>query len=472
MHLDRCTLSGLANLTRASTGWARFLETHKEAVYARKVDPPLSAEKRRGLPCQPCDSNLASKLYQNVTSWKDLVRRQRLLALNWQADVPVYHESLIGAESPPAWRCRVDYARRLLLCTQRRGGLSIYDLDNGDILNYLDPTIAPAYAHLEYDQGYACWNSWLDPIEVWRHDDAGLKRGHFHKVAVLDHDQPTRGFMLRWPSLCVISDQGKAYVWNLTNDGATLINNFAVHLGAVGHLTQNDELIMVTFAEGYHFWSILEGRYKGMIRPTTATSEVFHLEVPAEVLDEDHEPSKLGDFARLPLLPGSINAGSLIALEDDEWGAGVIEGSVMVGTSKQGRILVCPDWRAALCQGQGNQCKNLVIEHRYNRDDGSQGGWLSIRDKRIAFQVEHFICVYQLEDLNKKIDRYNTIQAWRVYDRSGHIGVQGSVSCLELGDDCLIHVNSNGPVGFRRSFGGPHGARILDLGTGLIQDMT
>jgi hypothetical protein len=66
-------------------------------------------------------------------------------------------------------------------------------------------------------------------------------------------------------------------------------------------------------------------------------------------------------------------------LDEDEWGAGMLNGKTFVGISRGGRLLVCWDWQQALGRPQDLALVAATIECEPSGDRSFDlGGWLSI----------------------------------------------------------------------------------------------
>lgn len=66
-------------------------------------------------------------------------------------------------------------------------------------------------------------------------------------------------------------------------------------------------------------------------------------------------------------------------LDEDEWGAGMLNGKTFVGISRGGRLLVCWDWQQALRRPQDLALVAATIECEPSGDRSFDlGGWLSI----------------------------------------------------------------------------------------------
>ena len=85
-------------------------------------------------------------------------------------------------------------------------------------------------------------------------------------------------------------------------------------------------------------------------------------------------------------------------VQDDEWGAGLISGNLMVGISKAGRVLICSNWREAMKSDAKFKDNTSIIECENNEENFTLGGWLSIRDNRILFEILDKVYIVSLNE--------------------------------------------------------------------------
>lgn len=322
-------------------------------------------------------------------------KRQVLITSNLARE----HPSLTSQEfkTVDAWRLRVDYEARLLIVTGIRGGLFVYDLDSSpsapELLWSRNVDEIGPYAHLEYSKGTLATNPSVEgTVEVWRrtelvgaeklralgHDlnDADSERsaetrntkqarrspGTFTRLGRLPHDNLVRGFHLRYPTLCVVSERGRAWIWNLSTDDPILLRQLKIDDGAQGHLEQDDDVVMFTMIDGYHIFNKATGQMLGKIRymPDLTAKNLFHLKNTPRIhaWPTRHEARKKEDpliplddqHVSVELRPGTstwdthVSAQHLGDMAKQEWGAGMLCGSTMVGVSKDAYILIVSDW--------------------------------------------------------------------------------------------------------------------------------
>lgn len=155
----------LASLTRVSKAWHQFIDVdHQDAIYSspRKTDHPDGAKDFTFLSA----GSSFSKYFQGVSSWKELCKRQTLLARNWTAAKPETRESIVQVGRSRVWRFKPDFKRRFFLSTSHDGGFHVTDMDTGRILWQLPSTEVRPFAHLEYQDGTAVWDRYGNALEV------------------------------------------------------------------------------------------------------------------------------------------------------------------------------------------------------------------------------------------------------------------------------------------------------------------
>jgi hypothetical protein len=423
--LDFAPISALASLTAVSRAWHQFIDvTHQEAIYSsdtKTAQLPGSARDFSGR----SDSLSFCKLFEDTASWKDLCKRQTLLAHNWAKQRPATRESVLQVGNDPVWRFRADFKRRFFVSTSHAGGLNVTDMDTGRILWRLPSTLVRdedavrPYAHLEYQDGMAVFDREGDAVEVWQADLEGAARGEFRRVAILNHECQTRGFQLSYWTLCVVSNEGQGFVYDMTQRPPKLTTHINIEHGAVGHLDQSDDAVIYSLgAKGYHVHHKGSGELLGVLQPSHA-SEKYHIRPPATPslsasaalagaarhgLTRQYLPSEAPrkdcltpvELARGPLPPPSEP--DHVYHREDEWGAGMLDGDLFVGFSRAGRVFVCSSWRRAL-QDQASFAKNSsILECESDGSSFDLGGWLSVRNHRLMFEIQDRIYVVALDE--------------------------------------------------------------------------
>ncbi|CAO1630467.1 unnamed protein product [Sympodiomycopsis kandeliae] len=318
--------------------------------------------------------------WKGANTWKEYCRRECTLHDNLNSPVGEMCNRILNTHKVLVWRLRPDYESRLMICTAHNGGLWVYDMDTGELLWNRSVTEVGIYAHLEHSKGTLAYNPGHDDtIEIWRRadlvhpGDPTVKRGEFVKVGRLPHEKRLRGWHLLYPTLCVVSDQGRAWTYDVSTSPPSLITTFTLARGARGHLDQDETSVMFCMTQrGYHVYDKFTGEKLGELDPgswklydlqsgTEQPSNVFHVGHPEVSASMDLEMARDGDLIAHPdsdNVTVDLRAGPLTSLdeahprpsriEDEEWGAGMLSGPYMVGVSRGGRVVILSDWKAVL----------------------------------------------------------------------------------------------------------------------------
>ncbi|KAK4545334.1 hypothetical protein LTR36_003514 [Oleoguttula mirabilis] len=478
--LEFASIATLAAATRLSKAWHRFIdEHHSDAIYSTetKITRPGGAQDFSFLQ----GGNSFAKYFDGTTSWKDLCKRQTLLPRNWDQARPFTRESVLQVGYSSVWRFRPDFKRRFFVSTSQSGGLNVTDMDTGRLLWRLPSTeerehdaVRP-WAHLEYQDGTAVWDSWGESVEVWKTDLEGLARGEFRKVAVLKHDCETRGFQLSYDTLCVVSTEGKGFVYDMKTTPPGLKTRLETRDDAVGHLDQNQDVVMYSFGTaGYHIHDKVSGKRLGILEPWHCET-YYHINHPATTavpaLDGRHGPT----FQIFPPIAPSRDRLDPLKLErgplprasgelqtpvaEDEWGAGMLSGDTMVGVSRYGRIFICRDWPSAI-QGTAVNSFSYIVECDSDGAGFDFGGWLSVRNNRILFEIEHRIYVLALTEDGWVQDVQHPQRASYSLLTSSAPQLAVPVSFMALYDDCIM--NTYRTLGCRRRIAAEQGQQHGD----------
>ncbi|KAI1080573.1 hypothetical protein F5B20DRAFT_539783 [Whalleya microplaca] len=462
--LNFASLNSIANLTCSSQSWHEFIDSsHREVIYAALApgaknlhEPEHSLDKL----------NLFSHLGKGIKSWKDVCRARLLLERSWKDEMPSPRENIIQAGRHPVWRFRPDFKRRFILSTSHVGGVSVTDMDTGNKLWSLDKDTVRPFAHLEYQNGTAVWDRVGNALEVWRTDLPGLERGQFQRIAVLNHSVETRGFQLSYDSLCVVSTQGEGFVYDVPGhlEKPILRTHMEIEQDAIGHLDQDETAVMYSIGtKGYHVHDKQSGQLLGHIHPhLVKPSEIYYIHhPPATVADTeldylhhylnsprpvplplDRQRKRLmrlqtrqGRFTRFPPVSPTTEA---VALDEDDWGAGMVNGKTMVGISNGGRLVICSDWRRALRSEEDFTSVTSVVECDPSGDNVDLGGWLHIHDtiagKLVIFEVKDDIYIVSL-DAEGRLD---TVKPVFATNTSSTPQLAVPVSFMGIYDDCIM----------------------------------
>lgn len=169
-------------------------------------------------------------------------------------------------------------------------------------------------------------------------------------MAVINHDCETRGFQFSFDSLVVSSSEGEGFVYDMSQTPPVLKTHITLRHGAMGHVYQDADAVLFSMAEaGFDFYEKATGDFLGTLDGWGCVN-YRHIKPPPPVgFIPDCDPFRSGDRLRpINLEFGHLPGVDLIPIEEDEWGAGMIDGGTFVGLSRGGRILVCPQWRKVL----------------------------------------------------------------------------------------------------------------------------
>ncbi|KAJ5570993.1 hypothetical protein N7535_004653 [Penicillium sp. DV-2018c] len=472
--LEHTPVSGIASLTAASKAWHQFIDAHQDAIYA-------SDSKTQQPPVAPAISHS----YQtHIAS----AGRQKLLARNWAASIPDNSESIIQVGNDPVWRFKADFKRRFFISTSSAGGLYVTDMSSGRILWNLPPDLdgngngVRPQAHLEYQDGMAVFDSGgFSSLEVWQTEQEGTKRGEFRRIAILDHECETRGFQLSYWTLCVVSDEGQGFVYDMTQRPPKLTTKMDIEPGAIGHLDQSEDIVIYSMGpKGYYAYNKESGAFLGSLDPPEAVTK-YHIHHPPPTSDSG--AAAMAAAARLStvnpetpqqdsvvtqrdcLVPITVAKGAhpfpidpLLAL-DDEWGAGMIDGDLFVGFSRSGSLFICSNYRKALRDEASLVAHSSIVECETDGTHFDLGGWLSLRNRRVMFEIQERIYIIALDDNNRVEHGDDPARASYSLLTSSSPQFAVPVSYMELADDGLMSTFTT--LGWRQDMAGgpaaPHG---------------
>ncbi|GAB7358848.1 hypothetical protein MBLNU230_g4071t1 [Neophaeotheca triangularis] len=452
--IDFADVPSVAALTQTSREWHKFIDdTHQQAIYSSptKTSQPPNNRDLAFLD----DYKSFAKYYDGATTWKEACKRQTMLQRNWNSEQPVTRESVLKhINTSRVWRFRPDFKRRLFIATAEHGGLLVSCMDTGERLWSLSPREVRPCAHLEYQEssGTAVFDRHGNAVEVWK-TDWTMSRGEFRRVAILPHNCLTRGFQLSYDTLCVVSSEGFGFVYDMEPEPSKR-TTIKIAQGAIGHLDQDEEVVMYSLGEkGYHVHDKTSGQRLGVINPSSCPN-ICHIRDP----DEDDVISGSGNQStpfpptrpsRQRTQPLKVQTGPFpfkgssatrnppwlrefpeeapedddyTPLDEDEWGAGMLDGHTMVGISAGGRAVICPNWRDSLVECPNHDKESAAgdnfLEELYGQeqeeghnhmtvieceqDDNPEnfhlGGWLSIHKNRVLWTCGPRIYILALED--------------------------------------------------------------------------
>jgi hypothetical protein len=458
--IDFSPISTVAALTRVTRSWHSFIEeAHQEAIYSSH-SKTFCPNTRRDLSFLT-ETRSFAKYFEDTTSWKDLCSRQTLLYRNWNEKEPLTRESIFQVGNDAVWRFRVDWKRRLIISTSQQGGFNVTDLDTGNLLWRLGNDQVRPFAHLEYENGVAVFDCANNGLEVWKSSSGSLRRGTFERTAILPHDCIVRGFQLSYKTLCVVSTQGQGFVYDMSLNTPRLKTHLEIEEDATGHLYQDSEVVMYCMGrKGYHIHSKQSGAFLGVLDPAKC-QKFYYIVHPDEprysIVSTGSSFSSLPSVEVFPprdptrdrLSPIDIRDGRFeettdrtrIKLESDEWGAGILSGSMMVGISRGGRMFVLSDWREAIQNPKTIASNSNIIECDANESSYhiNFGGWLSVQDNRALFEVRDRVYVISL-DRNSVGQGHGSqeIRPSYCFTTSSATQLAVPVSFMAIYDDCIM----------------------------------
>ncbi|KAG9564668.1 hypothetical protein KCU71_g4944, partial [Aureobasidium melanogenum] len=471
-------LSGIAALNSTSKAWHGFLDTtHQDAIYSSQAHQLYNKHPRSDREVtelgrdvkafgEPQADRSFVRYFRGVESWKDFCKRLMLLEKNWNSKRPVVRESVVQVGYDPVWRFKPDFKRRFIVSTSQSGGVCVTDMDDGRMLWRLRREDVRMCAHLEYDQesGTACWDRFGNAIEVWKADE--VERGTFHRVGLLEHDCETRGFQLSRfndkETLCVVSSEGKGFVWDLSVHPPQRQKILDIENEAVGHLDQGEGTVCYSMGQrGYHVCSKTSGEMLGKFDPKDCQN-IYHIAHPPAQPNltmgaTNHGPTASVNPPQNPrkdrLAPLKLYNGphpvprNPLAIENDEWGSGIISGNYMCGVSRGGRVFICTDFLGALADPARFKETTAIL---HTEGDGSTfelGGWLSLKNGRCLFEIIDSIYVFTLPDFGQLPATGEAQRPIWATPISSAPQLAVPVSFMGIYDDCIMHTHTT--LGFR-----------------------
>ncbi|KAI9697728.1 MAG: hypothetical protein M1820_007715 [Bogoriella megaspora] len=450
--LDYLPPSSVARLTRASKNWHRFIDdAHQDQIYFSKTDRP---SKKRDLNFLGGTQSFI-RYYDGIKCWKELCKKQTLLKRNWASDQPWTQEAIVHVfpQSQAIWRFRPDFQNRLFLFTTMHGGIFVKDMDTGSILWSL-AAVRP-FAHLEYDAGWAAWDRTGNAIEIWRLVRDSRTSTELRQIAILQHDCETRGFHLIYPTLCVVSVEGRAFVYDISHDPPKMQTKFGIEAGAVGHLCQDKTAVVFSLGlKGYHIHCKTSGALLGVLEPQYFATNIYHIRHPQssnmsrmnKVYDSKTSPFPLSSSSQDRLVrlelgygPHSRHTSDYLSPQDDEWGAGLISDKLMVGISKSGRLLICSNWPEAMRSRERAAAVSTIIECETDAENFHLGGWLSLNQGRVMFEVGDMIYLLSIpEDGIPFVHQTEPLLAMLASGTMPSVQLSEPISWMGVFDDCVM----------------------------------
>lgn len=502
--IDFADVPSIASLTQTSREWHKFIDdTHQQAIYSspsKTKHPP----KNRDLSFLD-DEKSFTKYYDGAETWKEACKRQTMLERNWDSPRPVTRESVLRNNyASKTWRFRPDFKRRLFISTAEHGGLRVCCMDTGNLLWQLGMQDVRPCAHLEYQEssGTAVFDRHGNAVEVWK-TDWTMPRGEFRRVAILRHECLTRGFQLSYDTLCVVSSEGQGFIYDMEPEPRKR-TDITIAEGAIGHLDQDKSVVMYSLGEkGYHVHDKTSGQRLGVINPSSC-KDICHIRDPDEELDSvsrtesfsfppEHPSWRRTETIKVRNGPFPFKSAfatrnsawlrehpedeplesDFTSLDEDEWGAGMLDGHTMVGISAGGRTVVCPNWRKALVERPNNERESaagdrfLDVLYGQEHEEGHEhmtiieceqngnpehfhlGGWLSVHNNRVLWTCGKRIYVLALNDDGTVIvtpedeqDESKAKKASYCLSTTCLPGYAHPVSFMAIYDDCIMNTYS------------------------------
>ena len=202
---------------------------------------------------------------------------------------------------------------------------------------------------------------------------------------------------------------------------------------------------------GYHVHNKTTGKLLGTIHPGRCLN-LYHIKHPTTSSSPERE-ARHGPTPRIfppdnpsdrRLEPIHLESGPLpfplnnehFPLDEDEWGAGMLNGKLMVGVSRHGRIFVCSDWRKYIESQDANV--SSVVECESDGSTFELGGWLSVKDNRLMFEIQDRIYVLALNDEGRMQDVRSSPRGSYSLLTSSAPQLAVPVSFMGLYDDCIM----------------------------------
>ncbi|CAI7619401.1 unnamed protein product, partial [Penicillium pancosmium] len=122
----------------------------------------------------------------------------------------------------------------------------------------------------------------------------------------------------------------------------------------------------------------------------------------------------------------------------NEWGAGMLDGDLFVGFSRAGCVFVCSAWRKAIRDPAGLAAHSSLIECKSGGSSFDLGGWLSVQNHRLMFEIQDRIYVVALDDQNRIQDANGSSRASYSLITSSAPQLAVPVSFMTLCDDAIM----------------------------------
>ncbi|KAF9445089.1 hypothetical protein P691DRAFT_777811 [Macrolepiota fuliginosa MF-IS2] len=178
--LKHLSVSDIAACCATSSTLKTFIDEYEATVYRQAAAHP-------SLHLIPHDQILFLDIFSlnrhsrrflaGTNNWKDLCRRACEVRLSWLGKGPSRTTSYdCGSSGSSVHRIKVDERRRFYITTHLTGGLTVADIDEGNVIWGLKAYYVRGLAHCEYGEGFLIFDRstfWhgghgADGKEVWR----------------------------------------------------------------------------------------------------------------------------------------------------------------------------------------------------------------------------------------------------------------------------------------------------------------
>jgi hypothetical protein len=116
----------------------------------------------------------------------------------------------------------------------------------------------------------------------------------------------------------------------------------------------------------------------------------------------------------------------------------MIRGDLFVGVSRAGRIFICSNWRKAVQDQASLAANSCILECESDGSSFDLGGWLSLRNHRVMFEIQDRIYVVALDDNDKIQDTENPSRASYSLLTSSAPQLAVPISYMALADDAIM----------------------------------
>lgn len=117
----------------------------------------------------------------------------------------------------------------------------------------------------------------------------------------------------------------------------------------------------------------------------------------------------------------------------------MLDGHLMAGISRGGRVFVCPEWREALTSDEAFAARAYIVECVTADMTFDLGGWLSVRNHRIMFEIQDQVYVLGLTDSDQvKGDGQSAVRPSFAFATSLEARLAVPISFMSLYDDCIM----------------------------------